>query len=148
MSLRDCSDYINQLEVMKQQQAIAIQTIHQVANCWIIRYIIILPTCRILAGFSIYYFTYMQDSCRILGLMQNFYNWIDRVFDECGLPCNSRVKNSHRTGCINGYFQHLNDKEANLFFQTLAMKWERWQSKSIETGLSAGAFVRTSPSAS
>ena len=76
----------------------------------------------------------------------NFYEWTDQVFDGCGLPCTSKVKNSHGTGRINGYCQHLSDTEATLLFQTLSTKWELWQCETIESGLSAGALVRTSPS--
>ena len=48
-------------------------------------------------------------------LNSNFYEWIDQVFDGRGLPCTSKVKNSHGTGHINGYYRHFSDTEANLF---------------------------------
>ena len=74
----------------------------------------------------------------------NMYNWIDQVFEECGLLCTSKVQGSHLP-FIPGYYQNLYDREANKFIQTLTTKLEVWAAEVVRVGCSCGAILRTSP---
>ena len=68
-----------------------------------------------------------------------FFDWLNDVFDEVGLPCESKIKGRRTRRRVNGCFHHLMGGEALKLVGAIQVRLAEWGAACITSHLSCGA---------
>lgn len=77
---------------------------------------------------------------------RRFFEWVDKVYREAGLPCTSRVKGLKRRNNIYGCYHHLSGEESGDFLRLLQEKMMQWAAVCTQRDESCGSVVVTATS--
>jgi len=76
-----------------------------------------------------------RDSCH------KFYEWLDVVYIETGLPCTSKVKGVKRINPVKGCYHHLTGEQRYNLMRVLQVKLLPWAAVCLQNNKSCGSVL-------